>query len=185
MRGFGLALLILVVTIFYLDALLPSLHSTAPSERSKLFESLRTAESEDIHGNIEHRNIVWKLRPPSEISRRRRLWLRFAANVIRLDCLIKRQEPPLVLCPKGGKAVLEAHFRPNNSSKYEKIGRFLITTTFGPSNQPIQDTVHDLYGLRSDVQVRVGAVIYMFVEEPYRMVSSDHFITMGSCPFSY
>ena len=49
---------------------------------------------------LSYEDILWKLRPPPETPWRKRLWLRFAANVIRLDCKLKGQQPPLVLCPK-------------------------------------------------------------------------------------
>jgi hypothetical protein len=173
MKGFGLGLLVLIVSIFYLDAFLPPFHppSTTTSRRqaSKLLES---PNGEGLPSNMEHGDILWKLRPPKEASRRKRLWTRFAANVIRLECLIKRQQVPLALCPKGGQVLLEAHYRPNNdnSKRYKQIARFGFTSMAGPSNQPIQDTVHDLYGLSADRQYRAGAIIYMFVEEGYRKV---------------
>lgn len=162
MKGFGLGLLILILSIFYLDAFLPPLHAP-PIRLSKLQESSSSS-------SFEHADIVWKLRPSKEsTSKRQRLWLRFAANVIRLDCMIKRQEPPLILCPKGRQAVLEAHVC-TTTKKYEQIGRFGFTTMAGPSNEAIQETIHDLYGLDANRQYRAGAIIYMFVEEEYRKV---------------
>jgi hypothetical protein len=177
MKGFGLGLLVLIVSIFYLDAFLPPFHPpSTTTSRQQASKRLESPNDEGLQSNMEHGDILWKLRPPKESSRRKRLWTRFAANLIRLDCLIKRQEMPLVLCPKGGQVVLEAHYRPNNntnnnnSKRYKQIARFGFTTMAGPSNQPIQDTVHDLYGLSADRQYRVGAIIYMFVEEGYRKV---------------
>ena len=173
MKGLGLSLLILIVSILHLDAFLAPLHPQTKARKDfQVFEFRASNEAAETK-ELEHKDILWKVRPTPEVSRIKRLWLRFAANLIRLDCILKQQEPPLVLCPKGGQAVLEAHCRTGKRGRYQRIGRFGFTTTAGPSNQPIQDTVHDLYGLRSDVMVRVGAIIYMVVEEKYRKVRSE------------
>lgn len=127
---------------------------------------------------LTHSDIVWKLRPPPEqLSFLQRLWLRFAANLIRLDCKIFRKDEPVVLCPKGGQAVLEAYCytttggggdddQSRSRGRLQKVGRFGFTTERGPPAPPIQDTVQDLYGIST--LVGVGAIIYMFVESPYR-----------------
>ena len=179
MKSICLSICILITSIFYLDAFLPSprrhLKYGNPSrvsirEGSPVFQLNSSSNNDESEEGKELKNddIVWKLRPLPEVSRLKRLWLRFAANTIRLDCMLKREEPPFVLCPKGGQAVLEAHYRPSNSFRYKKIARFGFTTERGPSNPPIQETVQDVYGLNPNVMVGVGAIIYMFVEPEYR-----------------
>lgn len=175
MKGLFFVVVILLTAIFHLDAFLPSerrrlYHRQRHPSNRWLCQDTRIFQSEQKEVLLlNHTDIVWKVRPPpNTVSRTKRLWLRLAANIIRLDCLIKGQEPPLVLCPKGGQAVLEAHYRPTHSSKLEKIARFGFTTEHGPSISPIRETVHDIYGLNQDLAVGVGAIIYMFVEEPYR-----------------
>jgi GNAT superfamily N-acetyltransferase len=114
---------------------------------------------------LAHKDIVWKLRPPEGTGRRRRLWLRFAANLIRLDGLLFRKTLPTALCPKGGQALLEAHTHDANG-KLVRVGRFGFTTERGAPAPPIQETVGDLYGIST--MVGVGAIVYMFVEPEYR-----------------
>lgn len=115
--------------------------------------------------DLTHKDMVWKLRPPEGTGRRRRLWLRFAANALRLDCLIFRKTLPTALCPAGGQAMLEAHTHDANG-KLVKVGRFGFSTQRGPPAQPIQETVGELYGINT--LVGVGAIVYMFVEPEYR-----------------
>jgi hypothetical protein len=170
MKGLPLTSVVFVISIFYLDAFLVSPRSKHAifqkgNTRFQFHESLNNNDDKESLG---HGDILWKVRPPPGVSVWKRLWLRLAANVLRLDCKIKRQEPPVVLCPKGRQVVLEAHYRPNDSSKYEKIGRFGITTERGPSNPPIQETVNELYSIDPRISVAVAAIIYMVVEEPYR-----------------
>jgi len=114
---------------------------------------------------LTHKDIVWKLRPPEGTGRRRRLWLRFAANLIRLDGFLFRKTLPTALCPKGGQALLEAHTHDANG-KLIKVGRFGFSTERGAPAPPIQETVGDLYGIST--MVGVGAIVYMFVEPEYR-----------------
>lgn len=118
---------------------------------------------------LTHADILWKVRPAQDTtSLWQRLWLRLAANLIRLDCIVFRKEPPTVLCPKGGQAVLEAHCYDdgNHHHRLVKVGRFGFTTERGPSAPAIQESVRDLYGI--DATVGVGAIIYMFVEPSHR-----------------
>ena len=69
---------------------------------------------------------------------------------------------------QGGQAVLEAYYRPYGG-KYEKIAKFGFTTERGPSNEPIQDTIHEFYDIEKNrYNVGIGAIIYMFVEPQYR-----------------
>jgi GNAT superfamily N-acetyltransferase len=181
MKGLSLILAVLFASILYLDAFLPSPRvqnakyrrggeglqpNTISFPNDGALRQMKSNPGSD--DSLEHGDILWKLRPADGVSRRRRLWLRFAANAIRLDCMLKRQEPPLVLCPKGGHAVLEAHYRPTSSSKYEKIARFGFTTERGPSNEAIRETVTDIYGIDKKYIVGVGAIVYMFVEPDHR-----------------
>jgi GNAT superfamily N-acetyltransferase len=110
-----------------------------------------------------HADITWKLRPPPETSPIRRWWLKVAANLIRWDCRFFGKEAPFVLCPKGGRAVLEAYFRRT------KVGRFGFSTERGPPAPPLRETVSDLYdGVHVPAAAGVGAIVYMHVEPEYR-----------------
>eukprot|EP00521_Asterionellopsis_glacialis_P016881 CAMPEP_0195303306 /NCGR_PEP_ID=MMETSP0707-20130614/32581_1 /TAXON_ID=33640 /ORGANISM="Asterionellopsis glacialis, Strain CCMP134" /LENGTH=272 /DNA_ID=CAMNT_0040366811 /DNA_START=48 /DNA_END=866 /DNA_ORIENTATION=- len=114
---------------------------------------------------LTHDDIVWKLRPPPETPFLRQVLVRLGANLIRLDCLWKGQDPPLVLCPKvGGTAVLEAHYQ------HTRIARFGLTTQRGPSAPPIEETVQEIYDIQQLPLGGIGAaaIIYMVVEPPYR-----------------
>ena len=75
-----------------------------------------------------------------------------------------RDEPiPPILCPKGGKAELGC-FRNG-----EKIAKFGLTTSRGPSDPLIDETIQELYGVSSSFDGKgIGAIIYMFVEPKYR-----------------
>jgi GNAT superfamily N-acetyltransferase len=188
-HGIFLLVLVFIFSVFYLDAFLPD-PTTTSATRSRslgkpdngqpsLVRKLAASSGKDSDNGITssdvsqdslqrpltHSDIVWKVRPPPETSLLQRLWLRFAANLIRLDCKVFRKEPPVVLCPKGGQALLEAHCRLDNN-KLTKVGRFGFTTERGPPAPPIQETVQDLYGITT--LVGVGAIIYMYVEPPYR-----------------
>lgn len=167
----------------------------AQNKRNKLQSRLSSSSSSssneiDKHDDkhdapFTHADIVWRLKPSRDLPLWKRIWLKIAANLIRLDCLIRRQEAPLVLCPKGGQALLEAYGLPKKSifpwRRRTKIGRFGFTTMAGPSNVPIQETVHDLYELDVNRPYRVGAIIYMFVEEEFRKVSIVEKCMSPSC----
>lgn len=189
MQAVFLSVLLFILSIFYLDAFIPSprpgwqLQQRQKSVGTRclhrnILSSFHVASSSSdnddrtttgmISSSLTHANILWKLRPPPETSVWKRLWLRFAANVIRLDCIISRRDPPIALCPKGGKAVLEAYCRDDVSGKVEKVGRFGFTTQRGPPAQPFQDTVNDIYDIPSNIMVGVAAIVYMYVEPNYR-----------------
>jgi hypothetical protein len=201
MKGLLLFLCVFLLSVYHLDAfVLPKNHrrevlvaarAQACSnrvffrpDRPFLYSSQLDASNDNVEGSkyertntnttaFTHADIVWKIRPPANTRRFRKIFTRLAANLIRLDCIIKRVDPPVLLCPKGGQAVLEAYtrVRKSNSStktKLVKIGRFGITTENGPPVLSIQETVHDLYGLDPNVFVRTAAIIYMFVEPEYR-----------------
>jgi hypothetical protein len=189
MQAIVLLLCVLLVSIYHLDAFVspnrvkliadkvinPNQRLNLPLDgRRPCNTQLDAASYKDAPTSskkaLTHADILWKIRPPPETSRVRKMITRIAANLIRLDCLVRRVDQPILLCPKGGQAVLEAHYRsPNNSSKKSsKIGRFGITTESGPPVAQIQETVCDLYGLDPNILVRTAAIIYMFVEPEYR-----------------
>ncbi|KAG7340562.1 hypothetical protein IV203_024105 [Nitzschia inconspicua] len=196
-QGIFLFVLIFILSVFYLDAFLPDsrpprrrlfLHAPSgqkssnplvfPQPSTNSFLQHASSKDDNCDNNtissssslqpLTHADIVWRVRPPPETSLLKRLWLRFAANLIRLVFKVFGKEAPVVLCPKGGQAVLEAHCYndENGNSKLVNVGRFGFTTERGPPAPPIQETVQDLYGITS--LVGVGAIIYMFVEPPYR-----------------
>ena len=191
MQSAFFTILVLVLCIFHLDAFLPSERSrtraqihrakqrgllpngfsdwdapVSSRQGSALGSTEKETDGEDATKiPLTHKDMVWKLRPPEGTSRRKKLWLRFAANVIRLDCFVFRKTVPTALCPAGGQALLEAHTRDANG-KLVKVGRFGFSTVRGPPAEPIQETVGDLYGINT--LVGVGAIVYMFVEPEYR-----------------
>jgi GNAT superfamily N-acetyltransferase len=94
--------------------------------------------------------------------------LRLSAIAIRLDCWLRRVDPPYCLVPKGGQAVLEAHHHHHHQSN-RRMARFGITTVRGPPAQPIRDSVERIYSITTGgAAVGTAAIIYMFVEEPFR-----------------
>ena len=179
MNSIFLAILVIILCIFFLDAFLPvhpgrplkKLQHAGTNIRSSLHVTVNGSGSTSqgtARSSLTHKDILWKLRPPPDTSAWKRLWLRFAGHVIRLDCYVFRKDPPIALCPKGGQAVLEAYCKDGLSSKFEKVGRFGFTTERGPPSQSFQETVHDVYGISSNVRVGVAAIIYMYVEPKYR-----------------
>jgi len=185
MKSIFLATIVLGFCIFHLDAFLPETYHPRtkvvppPSKTQRYHEHLQhllisneannnqndgASSSTSSPRRLTHDDIIWKLRPPPETSLYRKFLLRMGANLIRLDCQLKGQDPPLVLCPKGGSAVLEAYYQNT------KIARFGITTQRGPSAPPIEETVQDIYNIQQLPLggVGSGAIIYMFVEPPYR-----------------
>jgi hypothetical protein len=156
----------------------PKHHASNRTSRSQHFthdssNPLRECTTTMSMHQFEHADILWKVRPPPDTSLWKKLWLRFTASLIRLDCLIFSKDPPVVLCPKGGQALLEAYCYSSDSESNNhpptkvQVGRFLFTTARGPSPQPIQETVQDLYG-KTEVTVDVGAIICMLVDPYYR-----------------
>lgn len=174
MKGVLLLLTVFLVSVYHLDAFVApasvQLLVSSPTRGDTSTTSRKAKMDENAVGRaLQHKDIVWKIRPPPETRRLSKVFSRIAANLIRLDCWIKRTDAPVLLCPKGGQAVLEAHYKsPSNPKKLVKIGRFGVTTESGPPVPEIQESVADLYGLDPAVLVRTAAIIYMFVEPEYR-----------------
>lgn len=143
---------------------------------------------------FSHSDITWKLRPPKETPLLKRLAVRGASTLIKADCFLRRRDPPPVLCPKGGQAILQAYHRPPGSLRKKQIARFGVTTVRGPSAPPIEETAADVYGITQLPLGGIGAaaIIYMFVEEEYRkraigelalqVISAIH--TVAGCDFT-
>lgn len=60
---------------------------------------------------LSHSDIEWRLRPPEGTSRLDRWKIKIGANLLRLDSKLKGRELPPVLCPRGGRALLEAYYK--------------------------------------------------------------------------
>lgn len=114
-----------------------------------------------------HHDILWKIRPPPSATKIQYLKWKVTANLLRWDCLLRRQKAPTVLCPNnfGGQVVLEAH-----AKGCGKIGRFGITCQRGPSAPLIGTTVEQLYGIdpRLGLNLGIAAIVYLFVEPEYQ-----------------
>jgi len=167
MKSILCAILVVVLCISHLNAFVPSKASLSPVLTTGRIEGvLASSKGDDSDGaDFTHGDIVWKLRPPEGTSRRERLKLRIAANLLRLDSFLFRKDLPFSLCPKGGEAMLEAHTK-DAKGKLVKVGRFGFTTERGPHATPIQDTLYDVYGIST--LAGVAAIKYMFVEPDYR-----------------
>jgi len=87
---------------------------------------------------------------------------------VRLDNKLKGGEPPPFLCPKGGRALLEAYYKEPGQRK-KKIARFGFTTSRGPSSPDIDTTIRETYKIDPPpLSASIAAIIYMFVEPDYR-----------------
>mmetsp|Transcript_23345 Transcript_23345/g.34853 ORF Transcript_23345/g.34853 Transcript_23345/m.34853 type:complete len:299 (-) Transcript_23345:245-1141(-) len=119
---------------------------------------------------LTHAEITWKLRPPENTSKFARLKTKFGANALRLYSKLKGETLPPVLCPKGGRAMLEAYYRePGLLKRRQMIGRFGFTTSRGPSNTEIDTTIRQVYNINPPpLSATIAAIIYMYVEPPYR-----------------
>ncbi|KAL9186038.1 hypothetical protein ACHAXT_005276 [Thalassiosira profunda] len=117
---------------------------------------------------LSHSDIEWKLRPPEDTSRLNRLKYKLGANILRWDSKLKGDDLPPVLCPKGGRALLEAYYKEPGRRK-KKIARFGFTTSRGPSSTEIDTTIREKYNIDPPaLSATIAAIIYMFVEEDYR-----------------
>mmetsp|Transcript_16588 Transcript_16588/g.19672 ORF Transcript_16588/g.19672 Transcript_16588/m.19672 type:complete len:309 (-) Transcript_16588:578-1504(-) len=112
-----------------------------------------------------HSDLEWRLRPSPEMSRWRRVLVRIASKALRLEFRLLRKPVPPILCPKGESAVLEAY------KNRKKIARFGITTTRGPPEPIITQSIEQLYNITVPWNgAGIAAIIYMFVEPDYRNV---------------
>ena len=168
-----------------------SIHKRSPqhvlplslSSSSSSSSSSSQSQNENNENNEEkwtHSDIEWRLQPPEDTPLVDKLKLKAAAKAIRTQCLMNNEPVPPVLCPKGGKAVLEAYTynTPNKptdddgerkTKKNKKVARFGITTTRGPPAPPIDETIMDVYNINPPMGgAGIGAIIYMFVEPEYR-----------------
>lgn len=98
-------------------------------------ETETTNQSTTTKTKLTHSDITWKLRPPETSSKLTRLQTKLGANALRLYSKLKGETLPPVLCPKGGRAMLEAYYKePGLLKRRKMIGRFGFTTSRGPSN---------------------------------------------------
>ena len=156
--------------IFFLSILGLSIQSaqafikSASNNRGRTKLYLSEHKSIPKAGEIPFRqaDIVWKIRPWEELPTIEKIKWSTSTNLLRLDYRRKNMDPPLILCPPGGKMVLETW------NKGTKIGRFGITCERGPSFPPIKETVQAVYGLKATGDIGIAAIIYMFVEPEYR-----------------
>ena len=87
-----------------------SIHS--PSRQSIITPLLAQRDekgSNDV--KLSHSDIEWRLRPPEGTSRLKRWKIKLGAAILRLDCKLKGEKVPQVLCPRGGRALLEAYYK--------------------------------------------------------------------------
>ena len=88
-----------------------SIHS--PSRQS-IITSLLAQRDEKGSNDVKllsHSDIEWRLRPPESTSRFKRWKIKLGAAILRLDCKLKGEKVPQVLCPRGGRALLEAYYK--------------------------------------------------------------------------
>lgn len=119
---------------------------------------------------LTHADITWKLRPPENTSKLTRLKTKLGANALRLYSKLKGETLPPVLCPRGGRAMLEAYYKePGLFTRRKLIGKFGFTTSRGPSNTEIDTTIRQTYNINPPpLSATIAAIIYMYVEPPYR-----------------
>lgn len=159
--------LIFLTCLYHLDAFLPILQRTVAARQQRLVATplrldAQPKTTQTDSKMLTHADIVWKIRPPPDYPLWRRVYLRLAANALRLEALLKGTPLPTVLCPRGTQAVLYA------VHNGKRIGRFGITTVPGPSASAIQETVAEFYGRDPRIAVRSSAIKYMVVEQDYR-----------------
>jgi len=138
--------------------------TTSSQLQPKLFAVNNDKDEETNKQLLSHSDIEWKLRPPEGTSRLDRWKIKLGANLLRLNS----NELPPILCPKGGRAMLEAYYKEPGKRK-KKIGRFGFTTSRGPSSPEIDTTIREIYNINPPpLSATIAAIIYMFVEPEYR-----------------
>mmetsp|Transcript_5220 Transcript_5220/g.13056 ORF Transcript_5220/g.13056 Transcript_5220/m.13056 type:complete len:267 (+) Transcript_5220:106-906(+) len=138
-----------------------------PYAQSKLFVS-SDGDGGVTSNDLTHSDIEWRLRPPEGTRRIDRLKIKLGANILRLWSKLKGMELPPVLCPRGGRALLEAYYKEPGQRK-KKIARFGFTTARGPSSPEIDKTIVETYNINPPpLSATIAAIIYMFVEPDYR-----------------
>ena len=68
-----------------------------------------TNSNSSTQAPFTHADIEWRLGPSEDTPPFEKLKLKAAANAIRTELMIKGEVVPPILCPKGGKALLEAY----------------------------------------------------------------------------
>lgn len=112
---------------------------------------------------MTHADIEWRLGPAEDTPPWEKVKLKAAANAIRTEILFKGEPLPPILCPKGGKALLEAY------KDGKQIGRFGITTSRGPPATQLDETVLEFYEVSPGFAgIGAAAIIYMYVDPSYR-----------------
>jgi GNAT superfamily N-acetyltransferase len=147
---------------------------------------------------LTHADIEWKLRPDNNNSNSnsddnggtspkqlfKRLKIKSSATLLRIHSKLSGKKLPPVLCPRGGRAMLEAYYCDNDhhattknvlrrlfKRRYKKkiIAKFGFTTSRGPSNNEIDTTIRTIYNINPSPNVAtIAAIIYMYVEPQYR-----------------
>lgn len=110
---------------------------TTPQQPTHLVASTKKVDGDaslSTHSHLSHSDIEWRLRPPEGTKRIDRLKFKLGANILRLESKMKGNTLPPVLCPRGGRALLEAYHKGGSGRRKKKIARFGFTTARGPSS---------------------------------------------------
>lgn len=145
----------------------------ASSSSSSNSHALNHHDKRVVNGQapLTHQDIVWRIRPHMQQSRRARLYFLVAARILRIYLKFSNRgsgKMPAVLCPAGGLCQIEAWYQGK-----KQVGRFGVTTSAGPSVPIVAQQVADLYGGNSNKKdvpafVPTAAIQYMVVEPEYR-----------------
>lgn len=136
----------------------------SPRYRSSL--SATTERTNGINGKsaLSHRDIVWKIRSHPDQPFTARVYFQAAAWLLRTYLQLTKRILPTVLCPAGGLCQIEAWYHG------QKVGRFGITTSPGPSMPIIAKQVAKLYPSSKNQPIlpKTAAIQYMVVEPDFR-----------------